>query len=90
MTTSADAPAELFTNRSDREFTYSPRTVSGREDWVLIDANPDSMIATLNIGSWQVVYDDLPRWVSSAVVRDNQLILIGNEKGQFYMAVKPL
>jgi len=83
-------PVELFTDRDNFELTYSPRTVSGREAWVLVGANPHSMIATWNEDSWQVVRDDLPRWVSSAVVRDGQLILMGSEKGQLYTLTQTL
>ncbi len=83
-------PAELFIGRDKLELTYSPRTVSGREAWVLIGANPHSLIATWNEGSWRIEHDDLPRWTSSAVVRGGQLILIGSEKGQLYTTTRPL
>ena len=83
-------PTELFADRNKLELTYSPRTVSGREDWVLVGAKPFSMITTRKNGSWQIVRDDLPHWASSAVVINDQLILIGNEKGQLYTATEPL
>ncbi len=83
-------PIELFTDRTDLELTHSPRTVSGRETWVLVGARPHSLITTWKDGSWQVVRDNLPRWASSAVVRDKQLILIGNEKGLLYTATQAL
>ncbi len=86
----SEAPAELFTDQDDLEFTYSPRTVSGREAWVLVGATPNGLIATWNDGSWQIVRDDLPRWVSSAAVRDGQLILVGNERGLLLTATLPL
>lgn len=83
-------PTELFTDRDNLELTNSPRTVSGREEWVLVGAKPFSMITTRKNGSWQIVRDDLPRWASSAVVINDQLILIGNEKGQLYTATERL
>ncbi len=83
-------PTELFTERDKLELTNSPRTVSGREDWVLVGAKPFSLITTRKNGTWQIVRDDLPRWASSAVVINDQLILIGNEKGQLYTATEPL
>ena len=84
------APAELFTDQAELELTYSPRTVSGRETWVLVGAKPHGLIAEWKNGSWQVLLDSLPRWVSSAVVKDGDLILIGNEKGQLFAEIRPL
>ena len=84
------APAELLTDQAELELTYSPRTVSGRESWVLVGAKPHGLIAEWKNGSWQVVRDGLPRWVSSAVVKDDELILIGNEKGQLYAEIRAL
>jgi hypothetical protein len=57
---------------------------------VLVGANPHGLIAEWKNGSWQVVLDGLPRWVSSAVVKDDELILIGNEKGQLYAEIRAL
>jgi len=84
------APAELLTDQADLELTYSPRTVSGREAWVLIGARPHGLIAEWKDGAWQVVLESLPRWASSAVVKEGQLILVGNEKGQFYTETRRL
>ncbi len=84
------APTELFTDREDLELTYSPRIVSGHESWVLVGAKPHGLIAEWKNGSWQVAHDGLPRWVSSAVVKDGELILIGNEKGQLYAEIRAL
>jgi hypothetical protein len=84
------APAELFTDQAELELTYSPRTVSGRESWVLVGAKPHGLIAEWKNGSWQIVRDGLPRWVSSAVVKAGELILIGNEKGQLYVEIRAL
>jgi len=83
-------PTKLFASRGKLDLTYSPRTVSGREEWVLVGARPFSIITTRKNGSWQIVRDDLPHWASSAVVINDQLILIGNEKGQLYTATKRL
>lgn len=83
-------PTELFADRDNLDLTNSPRTVSGREEWVLVGARPFSLITTRKNGSWQIVRDDLPRWASSAVVINDQLILIGNEKGQLYTVTGPL
>ena len=83
---SAD-PIELFTDRDELELTHPPRTVNGRESWVLVGAKPKSLIATWNAGSWQIVRDDLPPWATSAAIRDEQLILIGNQRGRLLSAV---
>jgi hypothetical protein len=85
-----DEPIVLFADRDDLDLTFSPRIVSGREEWVLVGARPFSLIATRQNGSWEVVRDDLPHWVTSAAVMNDQLILIGNEKGQLFTATKPL
>jgi len=88
--TDADAPpAELFTGLDDLELTWSPRTVGGHEDWVLVGARPTSLIATRENGDWRVVRDDLPPWATSAVVHSGRLILIGNKKGQLYTVTEP-
>jgi hypothetical protein len=84
------APAELFTDQTELEMTYSPRTVSGRESWVLVGAKPHGLIAEWKNGSWQVLVNGLPRWVTSAVVKDGDLILIGNEKGQLFAEIRAL
>ena len=84
------APAELLTDQANLELTYSPRTVSGRESWVLVGARPNGLIAEWKDSAWQVVSDGLPRWVSSAAVKDGQLILLGNEKGQLYVEIRTL
>jgi hypothetical protein len=84
------APAELLTDQAGLELTYSPRTVSGREAWVLVGARPNGLIAEWKDDDWQVVSDGLPRWVSSAAVKDGQLILLGNEKGQLYVETRTL
>lgn len=89
-TDASEMPTELFTGRDKFELTYSPRTVSGREAWVLVGANPHSLISTWHEGEWQIVLDDLPRWATSAVVRAGQLILIGNERGQLYTTTRSL
>ena len=84
------APAELLTDQTDLELTYSPRVVSGRETWVLVGARPHSLIAEWQDGTWQVVRQSLPRWASSAVVKEGQLILLGNEKGQLFTQISAL
>jgi hypothetical protein len=83
-------PAELLSDRDELVLTHSPRIVSGREAWVLVGANPHGLIMTWNESAWQIVRDDLPPWVSSAAVRDGQLVLIGNEDGQLRAAIEPL
>ena len=83
-------PAELFPDRSSVDYTFSPRKVSGRPSWVLVGGRPNGLIVERTAEDWKVVRDDLPRWAASAVVRDDQLILIGNEKGQLYTAVQAL
>ncbi len=91
FSTDANAdPAELFTDRDDLDLIRSPRTVSGREAWVLVGANPNSLIATYHDGEWQVVRDDLPAWAASAVVSDGQLIVIGNKGGKLYTTIQTL
>ena len=78
------APAELLTDQVNLDLTYSPRTVSGREAWVLVGARPHGLIAEWKDGAFEVIRRGLPRWASSAVVIKGQLILVGNEKGQLY------
>ena len=78
------APAELLTDQVNLDLTYSPRTVSGREAWVLVGARPHGLIAEWKDGAFEVIRRGLPRWASSAVVKEGQLILVGNEKGQLY------
>jgi len=83
-------PGELFPQEDEIDFTFSPRLVSGRPNWVLIGGRPLGLIAERVEDDWKLVRNDLPRWASSAVVRDNQLILVGNEKGQLYTSVQTL
>ena len=78
------APTELLTDQADLDLTYPPRTVSGREAWVLVGARPYGLIAEWKDGAFEVIRKGLPRWASSAVVKEGQLILVGNEKGQLY------
>ena len=89
-TDSLSAPAELFSERDDLDLIRSPRSVSGRENWVLVGGQPHSMIATLVDASWKIVHDKLPPWASSAVVKDDTLILIGNRKGLLLTSIQPL
>jgi hypothetical protein len=84
------APTELFKGQEALELTRSPRIVSGQENWVLVGANAHSMIAALVDDSWTIVYDKLPAWVSSATVKDDKLILIGNKRGLLLTAIQPL
>ncbi len=86
---SAD-PTELLSDRSELVLTYSPRFVSGREDWVLVGANPHGLILSWDENAWQVVRDDLPPWASSAAVSKDRLVLIGNEDGQLRAVIEPL
>jgi|GEM_PF-2744017 len=83
-------PTELFTNQHDMNLTRSPRTVSGRESWVLVGANPNSVITELVNDSWVIVQDKLPPWVSSATVTGDKLIMIGNKKGLLLTSVQHL
>jgi hypothetical protein len=83
-------PAVLFTDREGLDLTAPPRTVSGKPDWVLVGAKPNGLIATLDKGSWQVLRDDIPAWVTSAAARDGELILIGNQRGRLLTATMPL
>ena len=84
------APAELLADQADLDLTYSPRTVSGREAWVLVGARPHGLIAEWKDGAFEVIRKGLPRWASSAVVKEGQLILVGNEKGQLYTEIHTL
>jgi len=84
------SPTELFTDQLDMNLTRSPRTVSGRENWVLVGANPNSLITELVDGSWITVQDNLPPWVSSATVTDDKLIMIGNRKGLLLTSIQNL
>ncbi len=77
-------PEAIFTEREGLELTYSPRKVSGRADWILIGGKPHSLIATRLDGDWVVVRDDLPSWVTSAAVSQDQLNIIGNQRGIFF------
>jgi hypothetical protein len=89
--TDADAdPAELFAGQDELVLTYSPRVVSGRENWVLVGAKPNGLIVTWDQGAWQTLRDDLPSWASSAAASNGRLILIGNEKGRLRTATQPL
>lgn len=81
---SAD-PAELFADR-ELELTRSPRTVSGKEEWVLVVAKPSALIATWDQDSWKVIRDDIPHWVTSAAIQDGHLIVVGNERGRILTA----
>jgi len=84
------APTEVFKNQPDLELARSPRTVSGRKNWILVGANDHSLIATLIDESWQIVLDDLPPWVSSAAIRGDELFLLGNRKGKLLASVRTL
>ena len=84
------APAELFTEQEDLDLILSPRTVSGRENWVLVGARPHSVIAELVDGSWEIVYDTLPSWATSATVTGDKLIMIGNSKGLLLTSIQNL
>ncbi|MCB1629812.1 MAG: hypothetical protein KDI48_18935 [Xanthomonadales bacterium] len=79
-------PLALFSDRTNLAFTTPPRSVSGKDEWVLVGANPNGLIATFDDGAWQIVRDDLPPWATSAAARDGQLILLGNRKGQLLTA----
>lgn len=84
------APSVLFKEQGNLELIRSPRTVSGRENWVLVGAQPHSMIAELVDDSWTVIHDKLPPWVSSAAVKGDELIMIGNKKGLLLTSSRPL
>jgi len=84
------APSELFSDRDDLDLIRSPRKVSGRDNWVLIGAQPHSMIATLVDDSWKIIHDNLPPWASSATVKDDKLILMGNRRGLLLTSIQPL
>ncbi|MCB1636660.1 MAG: hypothetical protein KDI51_18885, partial [Xanthomonadales bacterium] len=79
-------PLALFSDRTELAFTTPPRSISGKNEWVLVGANPNGLIATFDDGAWQIVRDDLPPWATSAAARDGQLILLGNRKGQLLTA----
>ncbi len=83
-------PAELLTDQANLDLTFSPRTVSGRESWLLVGGRQHGLIAEWKDGNLQVVRKDLPRWASSAVVKQGQLILVGNEKGRLYTEIHSL
>lgn len=83
-------PAELLTDQANLDLTFSPRTVSGRESWLLVGGRQHGLIAEWKDGNLQVVRKDLPRWASSAVVKQGQLILVGNEKGRLYTEIYTL
>ena len=83
-------PAVLLTDQAGLDLTYSPRTVSGRDSWLLVGGRPHGLIAEWKDGVLQVVRRDLPRWASSAVVQQGQLILVGNEKGRLYTEIHTL
>jgi hypothetical protein len=83
-------PAVLLKDQAGLDLTYSPRTVSGRESWLLVAGRAHSLIAEWKDGDLQVVRKDLPRWASSAVVQQGQLILVGNEKGRLYTEIHVL
>ena len=84
------SPTELFTDQLDMNFTRSPRTVNGRENWVLVGANPNSLIAELVDDSWVIIQDKLPPWVSSATVSGDKLIMTGNRKGLLLTSIQNL
>jgi hypothetical protein len=87
--TDAEAdPAEVYSDRDELVWTHSPRLVSGREAWVLVGAKPHGLIMTWKENSWQIVRDDIPPWVSSAALRNDQLVLIGNEDGSLRAAIE--
>ena len=89
--TDAEAdPAEVYSDGDDFVLTHSPRVVSGREAWVLVGAKPHGLIMTWKENSWQTVRDDVPPWASSAAVRNDQLVLIGNEDGSLRAVIEPL
>lgn len=84
------APTELFTDLGSLNLMRSPRFVSGRDNWVLVGASPNSMIAELVDDSWEIVYDTLPPWAASAAVIDEKLIMIGNSKGLLLTSIQKL
>lgn len=84
------APTELFTDQHDLNLIRSPRTVSGRENWVLVGASPNSIIAELVDGSWEIVHHSLPPWAASAAVTGDKLIMIGNRRGLLLTSMQNL
>jgi hypothetical protein len=48
------------------------------------------MIAVLVETSWKIIHDKLPPWVSSAAVKNNTLILLGNRKGSLLTSIQAL
>jgi len=84
------APSVLFKEQGNLELIRSPRIVSGRENWVLVGAQPHSIIAELVEDSWTIIDDNLPPWVSSAAVKGSELIMIGNKRGLLLTSSRPL
>ncbi len=78
----------VLADEGDFVLTHSPRLVSGRDDWVLLGANPKSLILGRSGRSWKVLRDDLPAWATSAAVRDGQLFLVGNERGRLRASIE--
>ena len=76
-------PVDLFSGNEDLQLTFSPRSVSGRSEWVLVGGTPHGLIITRDRQGWKTILDDLPEWVSSATVKDNEIILVGSDDGQF-------
>lgn len=83
-------PEVLLEDGDGQVLGYSPRFVGGREDWVLMAAEPRSFILAKDGDAWKIERDDLPSWVSGAVALDGQLIVIGTERGNFRAEVLPL
>jgi hypothetical protein len=89
-TDASEDPEVLLEDGDGLVLGHSPRFVGGRENWVLMAAEPHGLILEKDGSSWKVEREDLPPWVSSAVVHDGHLILIGSEKGSFRTEVRPI
>lgn len=63
----------------------SPRWVGsddGASSMMLIPGAPDGRLLALRGGRWEVVVANMPSWCHSALVLENQLLMVGDEYGR--------
>lgn len=83
-TEAAMEPVNVFSESDDLNLTRPPRTVSGRNGWVLIGSTPYSFLIARDDSQWKVVYEGLPEWASSAAFKDGELIVVGSVQGRLH------
>lgn len=83
----AASPDVVFEDSDTELLLLPPRLVSGLpvdSPVVLVPMADYSKLIVPEGDSWRVVADDLPFWVTSAVVHDGQLLMVGTAEGFQY------